>query len=505
MRTGFRALALAAVLFGAAGWGEAAHVVISTSATVRVAWDQVDRNDVGSDFRSNSANIASSPIACRERSKDTETERQGCTFVKFDLSALTPGLIDLTGFRATFSIEYSKRVNSTQPLRAVMDVVAAANMWADATGSFPLATWVGPANLGAGITNYNYTLVTNILNAVLPQTISIDVTQDVEDWVNGGVSNNGYVIFGVTDDNQGAGFGIPTITAEVAPADHWTFDETSGSVAVNESAGTNGTISSGVTVAQTGKVGRAYSFDGTANAVVTAVGDKGVAGRGARTVSLWLKTGSSQNAGLVSWGQDASGKAWDFTLSGAAVRLNVNGGNIIGSTAINDGAWHHVVATYPGNDGTPNVADATLYLDGSVEPASSVTSNDLNTVSLLDVAIGSNRSRNQRFSGLIDDVAIWRTALTPGEIRALFELADNAKLNYNASEAQALFDAYAAGPDGKVEATSGYWEYATGLTASVDGQLNAPGPSGALYSLVMDASAGTGLILVPKGTLFAVE
>ena len=492
-----RNVLLLALLCGVSGWSEA--VVISDPTVVRVAWDQAGRDSIGSNF-----GLGSSAVAGRERSTDGETHLQGCTFIKFDLGALSPDVVNDAAFRISFSVRYNARVNGDNAQRAAMRVVASANTWADATGAYPLATWVGPANLGSGITIYDHSLVTNALVDVPPKTISIDVTQDVRDWVNGVAPNNGYAVFATTDSNQGTGFNSPILTT--MPADHWTFDEASGTVAANGTFGTDGTISSGVSVAQAGKVGRAYHFNGTTNAAVTAVGDKGIAGRGARTVSMWIKTGSSQNTGLISWGEDAAAKAWDFVLSGTSIRLNVNGGNRIGSTAIADDAWHHVVATYPGDDGSPDVADVVLYLDGAVEPSSSVASNNLNTASLLDVAIGVGRKRNVGFSGLIDDVAIWRSALEPGEVRALFELADNAVLNYNAFEAQLLLDTYGMGPGGEVVIGRCTWSYASGLTAAEDGELNVLGIAGSRVELVMDASAGTGMVgAVSQGTMLVVR
>jgi len=72
--------------------------------------------------------------------------------------------------------------------------------------------------------------------------------------------------------------------------------------------------------------------------------------------------------GIVAWGQDSPGEKWIFRTqddngTAGALRVEVNGGFVVGSTDIVDGQWHHVAATWE-NDGTPNVLDVQLYVDG---------------------------------------------------------------------------------------------------------------------------------------------
>ena len=75
-----------------------------------------------------------------------------------------------------------------------------------------------------------------------------------------------------------------------------------------------------------------------------------------------------------------AGQKWIFRVQNSngqagAIRIEVNGGYQVGSTDIRDDQWHHVAAVLV-DDGSPNVTEIALYLDGHVDTwyPSSVTS-----------------------------------------------------------------------------------------------------------------------------------
>jgi hypothetical protein len=85
---------------------------------------------------------------------------------------------------------------------------------------------------------------------------------------------------------------------------------------------------------------------------------------------------------------------------------------------VNDGLWHHVACVWE-NDGSPNVTDARLYIDGNLETSlTEVKDSPINTGGGVDVRIG-NDIQNRRFAGTIDDVRIYPRALSGAEIAAL--------------------------------------------------------------------------------------
>lgn len=187
-----------------------AAVIASPSEVVRVAWDQVDRNDTGSDFTAGGFNNA--PIAARERQNGgVQAHLQGVTYLRFDLSTIAPSSVGDPGFAASFALDYTYQLNTTHSLAIGMDAVASANTWSDSVGVYPLATWVAPEVIG-GTLPYEYLILNDVRTTSPPRSITLDVTSTVSDWLTGASNNNGFVIFGTTDVYQGAGFDNATLT-----------------------------------------------------------------------------------------------------------------------------------------------------------------------------------------------------------------------------------------------------------------------------------------------------
>lgn len=133
---------------------------------------------------------------------------------------------------------------------------------------------------------------------------------------------------------------------------------------------------------------------------------KGISGTGERTVEAWIKT-SVANKDIVSWGRNSYGEKFRFRLnSNGALRIEVNGGNKIGTTLLNDDEWHHVALTFNGS----TVNDIDLYVDGKLETVASSTSIPINTASSQNVQI-SGGFHGEYWEGNIDEVRIWSKAL----------------------------------------------------------------------------------------------
>jgi len=222
---------------------------------------------------------------------------------------------------------------------------------------------------------------------------------------------------------------------------HWTIDEGSGSVAADSSAsGFTGTISTlGATWTTTdlppvpAGTTAALDMDGT-DGQIDIVGYKGVTGTGDRSVTAWIRTRSiaaTQNKGIVSWGANIGTQKWTFRIQNSngtpgAIRIEVNGGYFVGNTVVTDGEWHHVAVTWA-NDGTPDVIDAKLYVDGELDaefgsidsPPSASQSQAVNTASNADVRIGDDFQATHNWNGWIDDVRIYDEAIDADTIKSL--------------------------------------------------------------------------------------
>ena len=152
-------------------------------------------------------------------------------------------------------------------------------------------------------------------------------------------------------------------------------------------------------------------------------GWKVIQGSQARTLSAWIKSDypdgdTDYNNVIMSWGTDAPAEKWVFRIqtddgTAGAIRLEVNGGNKVGSTVVADNQWHHVVAVLP--EGANRLTDVLLYVDGVEESYTSDVNHSINTTDTSDLLIG-NDTANRSFLGHIDDVAIFDVALTAQEI-----------------------------------------------------------------------------------------
>ncbi|MBN1512131.1 MAG: LamG domain-containing protein, partial [Phycisphaerae bacterium] len=301
-----------------------------------------------------------------------------------------------------------------------------------------------------------------------------------------------------------AGDGLKAAYAPPSLRDHWAFDETAGATAINSAGGTNGTIGTGVTLNQPGERGRAYALDGTANGIVTMTGDKGILGTAARSICVWMKSTTAGFNPFISNGSNTTGEAWSVYLRDGRGRVAVNGGfRQTTATPLADGNWHHVAFVLPALT-APDVTDTVIFLDGVAQDAYAAAARAVNTVASMDVTIGGDYNASSYYDGLLDDVAVWADALSAGEVRALYGLAATASLHYNVSQVQTLLEAYAQGPETLLDLDGQKWAYAAGLTTGGDdGELNPLGGGG--YELVMDAAAGTGMILYPRGCLIVIR
>ncbi len=179
-----------------------------------------------------------------------------------------------------------------------------------------------------------------------------------------------------------------------------------GSVSVSPEGGSN------IYEPRTKYGGLALKFTGSGD--VTLSGYTGINGANSRTVACWIKTEWGSTSGLVHWGASGTKSRSSFKYQNTGViRYEFQGGGINGVTPVNDNAWHHVAYTY---DGTT----IRLYVDG-VEDATLDAIIDTGVAGETNVNIGSQLG-GSLFQGLIDDVRIYDSALTPEQIKFLSDI-----------------------------------------------------------------------------------
>jgi hypothetical protein len=148
-------------------------------------------------------------------------------------------------------------------------------------------------------------------------------------------------------------------------------------------------------------------------------------GTSARTISAWAKTTTISGAHwIMSYGTASTGQAMYIGQNGTSL---VGGGfsddiSVTSYWATN--TWHHICLTY---DGTT----ARLYADG-VEVANAAKTWNL---ALFRTNFGRGINNNQYWSGTIDDVRIYNTALTATQVQALATVPPTAPTGLSASMA----------------------------------------------------------------------
>ncbi|MBL7189950.1 MAG: hypothetical protein ISS70_26775 [Phycisphaerae bacterium] len=238
----------------------------------------------------------------------------------------------------------------------------------------------------------------------------------------------------------------------------WTLDEGEDATAVDWSGhGNHGTIVGGTEWVD-GYQCTALTFGD--DVYVEASGYDGVTGAAARTLCAWIRT-SMANRTIISWGLNAAGQKWRMYPNGATggLRLEVNGGYKYGVTNIADGRWHHVAVTFE-DDGTPDVLDTLLYVDGQPDATADSADEPIDTATTGVVRIGESPWHNQPFVGVIDDARIYDKVLTAEDVQqvmlgntklagnpvpdrnTLVDIRDISSLSFSAGDGAASHDVY---------------------------------------------------------------
>ena len=156
------------------------------------------------------------------------------------------------------------------------------------------------------------------------------------------------------------------------------------------------------------------------------------AGAAPRTFSCWLKsdaTTSNEIQTLFSYGGQTSGGLFAVRVhnvpgvsGGFPARLEVFNGTVIGTKPLNDGLWHHLAVVLADSDGNGslNVSETKLYVDGILDPISYTIPQPINTGNTLVPCVGgSNHATNHNFIGQIDDLRVFPKALSDTDIAEL--------------------------------------------------------------------------------------
>ncbi|GAA5497282.1 hypothetical protein Rhal01_03475 [Rubritalea halochordaticola] len=235
---------------------------------------------------------------------------------------------------------------------------------------------------------------------------------------------------------------------------HWSFDEGEGITAhskgklAKEAPGQGGMTlkvedEGSLPQWSEGVSSSALSFDGKG-----AYGEssyRGIGGGKPRSVCFWVKVPKdlkiSEGYGLVSWGiHNVEGKAWQIAVNPqpeqgpvGRLRLGLFGGQVVGSTDLRDGQWHHVAVVLYGGTRPDVGTHVLLYLDGKQEKVSRRALQEVLTdVDSPDHGLwvgrnmayfgnGQGMTGHRFFRGSLDELYIFDYALSAEEVQALMK------------------------------------------------------------------------------------
>jgi hypothetical protein len=217
------------------------------------------------------------------------------------------------------------------------------------------------------------------------------------------------------------------------PNVHYKFDECSGTT-LNDSSGNakHATISIGVTGANasagtcttsgawfdgaTGKFNSSLDFDGTDDQASLAEPTGSYVFEQDFTAAIWAKT-SGTSGTLFQKATSTGGTIFGLTNVGGNIYFSRYDGefapNAISTSLINTNNWVHIV-------GTKKDSILTLYINGKVE---SVITDDITgggSGTNFTTYIGNSSAGTSFFTGLLDDASIYNYALTPSQIKTLY-------------------------------------------------------------------------------------
>ena len=275
-----------------------------------------------------------------------------------------------------------------------------------------------PAGIDCGATcSHQFTAGTSVTLTAAPNSGST-----FAGWSGGGCSGTGTCALTVNSNtivnaaftlsSGGGGTYAQAVTGD-GPVGYWRLDETSGTTATDTTGTSNGTYAS-TTLGAPGLLASASdksaTFNGTSSKV-TIASKPALSPASTVSVEAWIKPTSLPTAGSFasiatkteSYSLQFNGPKMEFTIMQGGVRKRMQAP----TGAIVAGGTYHVVGTY---DGTTQ----RLYINGAQAASGALTGGI--TVNTTSVYIGSWNGSSEFFKGTIDEVAVYPTVLSAGQV-----------------------------------------------------------------------------------------
>lgn len=203
---------------------------------------------------------------------------------------------------------------------------------------------------------------------------------------------------------------------------HYHLNSSSGTVAIDSSPNNNNGTLTNMEDSDwvSGKLNNCLDFDGTydyvnLSQIANFERDEDF------SVECWVNTTTSLGYLLTKNSETGMKSGWNLYIDGGFPRFylghSVSANNYIkvrSTETVNDGNFHHIVATY---DGSSDATGVSIYVDG-VDRTGSISQNSL-TDSILTIAncqISGRDGYNCCYGGLMDEVVIYNKELNQSEV-----------------------------------------------------------------------------------------
>lgn len=194
---------------------------------------------------------------------------------------------------------------------------------------------------------------------------------------------------------------------------YWSVDESATPAVDKSGSGLNGTWS-GNTTAVAGKFGSAVSLDGDGDYLdMTDASTYDAIGSGSHSLFAWIKADTISLACLIMKGPYRPGLKLSPD-SKITFANDTDNQALASATSITTNQWYHVGYTLNGTT-------AQIYINGVLDATATVTPGSFNNSSSLRV--GGCNSTTTDFDGAIDEPRVYNRALSPAEVRQLYNFA----------------------------------------------------------------------------------
>ena len=255
---------------------------------------------------------------------------------------------------------------------------------------------------------------------------------------------------------------------------YWKMDEASWNGTASEVIDSSGNANHGVGVGSTpptttaGKFGNAGSFDGAEDYVAITHNDI-LNANTAISVAFWMKAqdNSTNYSGMIgkNSNSDWSNKlGWSFNFPGnGKIQFVIGNSSSLASSITtseyDDNNWHHVVGTWAGEK-------LKIFVDGSeaVYYSQGQTATSADSTSQVRFAEYAFDADERHYLGTLDEIRIYNRALSPAEVRNLYNWAPGpvAYYNFNEGVGSSAYDTSGYGNNGVLGTGSSAPTWTTG-------------------------------------------